>query len=68
MLTVDATIRAVKLELKQPVDFPDETPVRVIIQPISSARLTVARLNDFLRSLPSLGDDAEQFSMDIVKM
>ncbi len=49
----------------QPLDLPANTEVLVTIDVLPQPSLTVSRLNEFLRSLPSLGDDAEDFERDI---
>jgi predicted DNA-binding antitoxin AbrB/MazE fold protein len=65
MLSITATYREGVFQPKEPVELPDDTEVRVLIEPILSDRLTVGKLNAFLQSLPSLGDDADDFAQDV---
>lgn len=62
MLTFDATYQAGVLKPKHPIALPDETDVRVTVELLPPSRLTVGTLNAFLQSLPSLGEDADDFA------
>ena len=65
MQTITATFEDGVLKPTQPLNLPPHSSVRVTIELVSAKPLTVERLNDFLRSLPKLDDDAEQFSKDV---
>lgn len=65
MLTFDATFQAGVLKPKQPLALPDETDVRVTVELLPPGRVTAGSLNAFLKGLPSLGDDAEDFAQDV---
>lgn len=65
MLTFDATFQEGVLRPKQPIALPDQADVRVTVELLAPGRLTVGNLNAFLQSLPSLGDDAEDFLQDV---
>lgn len=65
MQTITATYEDGVFKPKQPVDLPAHAEVRIRIEVLPKPRLTVGDLNTFLRSLPSLGDDAEAFAQDI---
>jgi predicted DNA-binding antitoxin AbrB/MazE fold protein len=65
MQTITATFEDGVLKPKQPLDLPAHAEVRLMIEVLPTPRLTVGELNTFLRSLPSLGDDAEAFAQDI---
>jgi predicted DNA-binding antitoxin AbrB/MazE fold protein len=63
--TITATFEDGVLKPKQPLDLPANAEVRVTIELLPASPLTVGKLNDFLRSLPALGDDAEPFAEDV---
>ncbi|SFH87138.1 antitoxin family protein [Planctomicrobium piriforme] len=65
MQTITATFEDGVLKPAQPLDLPAHAEVRITIELLKAAPLTVATLNAFLRDLPSLGDDAEAFAQDI---
>lgn len=65
MQTITATFEDGVLKPKQPLDLPAHAEVRVTIELLPASPLTVGKLNDFLRSLPALGDDAESFAEDV---
>ena len=65
MQTITATFEDGVLKPAQPLDLPAHAEVRVTIEPLPSAPLTVDKLNAFLKSLPPLGDDAEAFAHDV---
>jgi predicted DNA-binding antitoxin AbrB/MazE fold protein len=47
------------------LDLRESAMVRLVIERLPKSRVTVGNLNAFLRSLPSLGDDAKQFERDV---
>jgi predicted DNA-binding antitoxin AbrB/MazE fold protein len=65
MQTITATFEDGVLKPAQPLDLPPHAELRVTIELLAARPLTVGQLNDFLRSLPPLGDDAEAFSQDV---
>jgi predicted DNA-binding antitoxin AbrB/MazE fold protein len=65
MQTITATYEDGVLKPTQPLDLPAHAEVRLTIELLPTAHLTVGKLNSFLRSLPKLGDDAEKFSQDV---
>ena len=65
MLIFDATFQEGVLKPRQPISLPDDTDVRVTVELLQPGRLTIGKLNVFLQSLPSLGDDAEDFAQDV---
>jgi predicted DNA-binding antitoxin AbrB/MazE fold protein len=65
MQTITATYEDGVLKPAQPLDLPAKAQVRVTIELLPASPLTVGELNAFLRSLPALGDDAEQFAKDV---
>ena len=65
MQTITATFEDGVLKPKEPLDLPAQAQVRVTIELLTTAPLTVGKLNAFLRSLPALGDDAEEFAKDV---
>ena len=65
MLTITATYEDGVFKPKQPVDLPAHAEVRIMIEVLPAPKLLVGDLNTFLKSLPSLGDDAEAFAQDI---
>jgi predicted DNA-binding antitoxin AbrB/MazE fold protein len=65
MQTITATFEDGVLKPAQPLDLPAHAEVRVTIELVAASPLTVGNLNAFLRSLPALGDDAEEFAEDV---
>lgn len=65
MQTILATFEDGVLKPMQPLDLPAQAQVRITLELLPVSPLTVGKLNDFLRSLPSLGEDAEAFSQDV---
>jgi predicted DNA-binding antitoxin AbrB/MazE fold protein len=65
MQTITATFEDGVLKPAQPLNLPAHAEVRVTIELLPVAPLTVGNLNAFLRSLPALGDDSEAFAQDI---
>lgn len=65
MRTITATFEGGMLKPAQPLNLPAHAEVRVTIELLPASPLTVGKLNDFLRSLPALGDDAEGFARDV---
>jgi predicted DNA-binding antitoxin AbrB/MazE fold protein len=65
MQTITATFEDGVLKPRQPLNLPAHAEVRVTIELLPDSPLTVGKLNAFLRSLPSLGDDAEGFARDV---
>ena len=65
MQTITATFEDGVLKPMQPLDLPAHAQVRLMIELLPAPPLTVGKLNDFLRSLPALGDDAEGFAQDV---
>lgn len=65
MQTITATFEDGVLKPSEPLDLPAHAEVRVTIELLKAAPLTAATLNAFLQSLPSLGDDADNFAQDI---
>ena len=65
MQTITAIYVNGVLKPMQPLDLPEHTEVRLTIEVISVPKLLVGDLNAFLKSLPSLGDDADAFAQDI---
>jgi predicted DNA-binding antitoxin AbrB/MazE fold protein len=65
MQTITATFEDGVLKPTQPLNLPAHAEVRVTIELLPASPLTVGELNAFLGSLPSLGDDAEEFARDI---
>jgi hypothetical protein len=53
------------LKPSHPLDLSPHPEVRPTIEVLSPPRLTVGGLYAFLRSLPSLGDDAKAFAQDL---
>ena len=62
MQTITATFEDGVLKPTQPLALPAHAEVRLTIELLPMAPLTVEKLNVFLRNLPSLGDDAEEFA------
>jgi predicted DNA-binding antitoxin AbrB/MazE fold protein len=65
MQTNTATFEDGVLKPTQPLNLPPHSEVRVTIELLPASPLMVGELNAFLQSLPSLGDDAEDFARDI---
>jgi len=65
MQTIHATFEDGVLKPKEPIDLPANSEVRLTIELLASSPLTIDKLASFLRSLPSLDDDVEQFSRDL---
>lgn len=65
MQTITATFEDGVLKPSQPLNLPAHAEVLVTVELLPAAPLTVGKLNAFLRSLPALGDDAEEFSQDV---
>ena len=65
MQTINATFEGGVFKPTQPIALPEHSAVRLTIEQVSHSILTVKELNDFLRGLPKLGDDAEVFAEDI---
>jgi predicted DNA-binding antitoxin AbrB/MazE fold protein len=65
MQTITATFEDGVLKPMEPINLPAHAEVRVTIELLPSSPLTVGMLNDFLRSLPALGDDADIFADDV---
>jgi len=65
MQTITATYEDGVLKPTQPLNLPAHAEVRVTIELVASSPLTVGKLNAFLGSLPTLGDDAEEYAQDV---
>ena len=65
MQTITATFEDGVLKPRQPLNLPAHAEVRVTVELLPATPLTVGKLNAFLRSLPSLGEDAERFAQDV---
>jgi predicted DNA-binding antitoxin AbrB/MazE fold protein len=65
MQTITATFEDGVLKPMQPLDLPAHAQVRLTIELFPAFPLTVGKLNDFLRGLPALGDDAEAFAQAV---
>ena len=65
MQTITATFEEGVLKPAQPLNFPEHAEVRVTIELVTPTPLTAGQLNAFLRSLPALGDDADDFAQDV---
>ena len=65
MQTITATFEDGVLKPTQPLDLRPQAQVRITIEILPDSPLTVGKLNAFLRSLPSLGEDAAGFSQDV---
>lgn len=63
--TFAATFENGVLKPAQPVNLPEHETLRVTVESMSASGLTVGELSAFLKALPKLGDDADQFSQDI---
>jgi predicted DNA-binding antitoxin AbrB/MazE fold protein len=65
MQTIHATFENGVLKPAQPLNLPAQAEVLLTIELVTASALTVGKLNSFLRSLPALGDDAEEFAQDV---
>ncbi|HVS35303.1 MAG TPA: antitoxin family protein [Gemmataceae bacterium] len=65
MLTITATYEDGVLKPAQPLNLPAHSQVRLTVELLPASPLTVEELDAFLRSLPALGDDAEEFAKDV---
>jgi len=65
MQTITATFEDGVLKPAQPLDLPAQTQVRITIEVLPASPLSVGKLNAFLRGLPPLGEDAEEFLEDV---
>ncbi len=65
MQTITATYEDGVLKPTQPLNLPAHAEVRVTIELLPASPLTVEQLGDFLRNLPALGAEAEDFSRDV---
>lgn len=65
MQTILATFEDGVLKPAQPLNLPAQTQVRISIELLPAFPIAVGTLKDFLRSLPSLGEDAEAFLQDV---
>ena len=65
MHRITATFEDGVFRPSQPLDLPAHSEVRLTIELVTAPPLTVGKLNAFLQSLPSLGDDADNFAQDI---
>ncbi len=63
--TITAKFEDGVLKPAQPLNLPAHAEVRVTIEHLPASPLTVGELHGFLRNLPPLGDDAEEFSQDV---
>jgi predicted DNA-binding antitoxin AbrB/MazE fold protein len=63
--TITAIFEDGVLKPAQPLNLPAHAQVRITIELVPTSPLTVGNLNAFLQSLPSLGDDAEDFAQTI---
>ncbi len=65
MQTITAIYADGVLKPAQPLDLPANAAVRITIELLPASPLTAGQLNVFLRSLPTLGDDAEKYAQDV---
>ena len=65
MQTITATFADGLFEPACSLELPPNSEVRLTFELLPEFSLKVRDLNAFLRSLPSLGDDAEKFAQDI---
>lgn len=65
MQTITATFEDGVLRPAQPLKLPAHAEVRLTIELLPSSPLTVGELNRFLRNLPTLADDADDFARDV---
>jgi predicted DNA-binding antitoxin AbrB/MazE fold protein len=62
---ITATYEDGVLKPAQPLNLPPHAEVRITIEPVPASPLTVEKLNAFLSSLPTLGDDVDAFVHDV---
>ncbi len=65
MQKINATFEDGVLKPAHPLDLPPHAEVRLTIELVTAPALTAGNFNAFLRSLPALGDDAEEFAQDV---
>jgi len=65
MQTITATFEDGVLKPVEPLNLPAHAKVRLTIELLPPSRLTTDKLNAFLKSLPTLGDDTEEFAQDL---
>jgi len=65
MQTITATFEDGVLKPTEPLTLPAHSQVRITIELLPASPLTVRSLNAFLKSLPPLGDDAEEFARHV---
>ncbi len=65
MQTITATFEDGVLKPKEPLDLPAHTEVRLTVEVLPVPRPAGKSLYALMKSLPSLGDDAEAFAEDI---
>jgi hypothetical protein len=65
MHTILATFEDGMLKPAEPLNLPAHAEVRLTIEVLPSSPLTVGKLEELLRSLPAMGDDAEKFAADV---
>ncbi len=65
MQTITPTFQDGVLKPAKPLSLPAHAVVRLTIELLPVSPLTVGELNDFLRSLPPLGEDAEVFAQEV---
>jgi predicted DNA-binding antitoxin AbrB/MazE fold protein len=65
MRTITATFENGVLKPTEPLDLPAHAQVRLTIEVLPASSLTVGQLDAFLRTLPTLGEDAEGFLQDV---
>ena len=65
MQTITAIFEDGVLKPTQPLDLPAHAEVRLTIEVLPAPRPAGKSLYALLKSLPSLGDDAEAFAQDI---
>jgi predicted DNA-binding antitoxin AbrB/MazE fold protein len=63
--TITATFEDGVLKPTEPLDLPAHAEVRVTVELLPTSPLTIRDLKTFLRSLPKLGDDAEEFANEV---
>jgi len=65
MQTITATFEDGVLKPTLPLNLPAHAEVRLTIELLPASPLTVGKLNFFLRSLPALAEDVEEFAQDV---
>ncbi len=63
--TITARFEDGVLKPTEPLELPAHAEVRVTVEYAPVAPLTIRDLNTFLRNLPKLGDDGEDFAHDV---